>query len=142
MECPICCETYDSLLGYRCDKCRQTECLQCYASWNKEECPFCRYSPIAANSKMSSTDDTIIYPQTYPPGPPTIIPYWEPSRTLQRQIRRERKRQEHELQQIRNAELSRIHNRNAELSHIHNRTKKTKQEKRQDMQFHLDDILL
>jgi hypothetical protein len=125
MECPICCETYDALLYYRCDKCNQTECLKCYQSWNKEECPFCRYSPVVANSVE------IIYPQTYPGN--YYVPHWETSRILTRQLRRERKRQEHELQQIRNAELSRIHNNN-------NRKTKKSKEKRQDIQFHIDDL--
>lgn len=140
MECPICCDTYDSLLGYRCDNCKQTECLQCYQSWNKEECPFCRYKPVEANSKI------IEHAHTYPGnsvssgiwgGRSEVVPFWESSRILTRQIRRDRKRQEHELQQIRNAELSRIHN------YQHRKSPpKTKQEKRQDMQFHIDDLYL
>ena len=128
MECQICCEEYDAIFSYRCDKCNQTECLKCFQSFNKEECPFCRYSP---NPVVNSVENVNIYSQTYPGN--YYVPYYETSRILTRQLRRERKRQEHELQQIRNAELSRIHNNNIR------KTKKSK-EKRQDIQFQIDDL--
>jgi hypothetical protein len=80
---------------------------------------------------VNSVENVNIYSQTYPGN--YYVPYYETSRILTRQLRRERKRQEHELQQIRNAELSRIHNNNIR------KTKKSK-EKRQDIQFQIDDL--
>ena len=137
MECPICCETYDALLYYRCEKCNQTECLICYQSWKKDECPFCRYNPVVADSKDNDNPPTTIHAHTYPGDNVTVyIPHWEQSRSLTRQIRRERKRYERELQQIRNAELSRIHNHN----YNNNRKSKKSKERSQDIQFQIDDL--
>ena len=129
MECPICFEQYSD--ASVCATCETSMCLHCLASLKKEECPFCR-QPFFASSSEAVTNDGVTanvptFSQSYPPTT-TTNPYhhhasllpadlldetgeWRRSRILTRQLRRERKRMDHELQQIRNAELSRLHNR-------------------------------
>lgn len=137
MECLICFEQYNDVLErYECSMCTKCMCLGCFASLKKEECPFCRASLCASSTEteaVRSTDDghwseesslqqTLpTFSQSYPP---LYTPMWSPtetfdeqtgewrqSRILTRQLRRERKRMDHEQQQLRNAELSRLHNR-------------------------------
>lgn len=140
MECPICFEQYnDASIRYECGTCETNICLHCLASLKKEECPFCRATfqssssetgtndGVATSSSMTSQHEGMS--QSYPPSvtmSQSLPVYtsmwsheqilgddgeWRRSRILTRQLRRERKRMDHELQQVRNAELSRLHNR-------------------------------
>lgn len=143
MECPICLENYDDMERYECDVCKKAFCIQCLQNLKKEECPFCRLNfstSLPAPTTMvasSSTITTDYHPSQSLPSymyASTIVPEWERSRTLTRQIRRERKRQEHEQQRLRNAELSRIHNMERRAS----RQPRSRQERRNELMFDID----
>jgi hypothetical protein len=135
MECPICYEQNDIIHLISCEKCHHKICLKCYECLKEEVCPFCRSSLSINNNNDLNTNihnNNTIYSSSYPSynNNFTTLNDWNQSRILRRQIRRQRKRQEYELQQQRNAELSRIHN------------KKSKKEKRSNLMFHIDDIFI
>lgn len=67
------------------------------------------------------------YDMNYASSSLSMRPHTEYSRTMTRQIRRERKRIEHENQKIRNAQLSRIHNRQSK--------QQSRQERRNELLF-------
>lgn len=148
MECPICLETYDDAEEYVCEVCKTGFCIQCLQKLRKEECPFCRLS-FSKSMPAASTDGSFL--QQTPPSllpvlneyshslpayfhPSTIVPEWERSRTLTRQIRRERKRQERENQQLRNVEVSRIHN----MERRNANQPPSRQERRHDLLFDIE----
>ena len=137
-ECPICYDDDDQQHIITCEKCDHKICLKCYESLKDESCPFCRYSfSLFHNNNQTQNNiqnnQQTIYSSSYPPpsNPFITLNDWNNSRILRRQIRRERKRQDYELQQIRNAELSRIHNK-----------KSKKDKKKTDMMFYIDDIFI
>lgn len=149
MECPICFEHYeDESLQFECNSCKKKYCLFCVASIPNDSCPFCRYSSSLPQNKSSSFpnhSDTIYAtsaPSSDPPrhNPilynssqsfPSVNHEWYQSRTVMRQLRRERKRTDHEAERRRNAELSRIHNREQKRH-------PSRQEKRNDLLFDID----
>ena len=150
MECPICLETYDDAEEYVCEVCKAGLCIQCLQNLKKEECPFCRLN-FSKSMPSASTEGGSFLQQTTPPPslpvfsqysqslpayfhPSTIVPEWERSRILTRQLRRERKRQEREHQQLRNAELSRIHN----MERRHANQPPSRQERRNDLLFDME----
>ena len=129
-ECPICYDNIENIIT--CEKCHHEICLKCYECLKDESCPFCRSSFSLFQNNNNQNNNQTIYSSSYPPpsNPFTTLNDWNHSRILRRQIRRERKRQDYELQQIRNAELSRIHN------------KKSKKDKKTGMMFYMDDIFI
>lgn len=141
MECPICLDTYDVVMNqFICEVCNKAFCLECFAKLKKEECPFCR---LNFSTSLPSIQETLPVHNhmfqsqslpTYFMTPATSVPSWEHSRILTRQLRRERKREEHELQQRRNAEISRQHN----IERRNNRQPKSRQERRNELMFDIE----
>lgn len=136
MECPICLEEYDDAQKYVCEVCKTALCLQCLQSLKKEECPFCRlnFSTSLPSTPLGASFPTQHTQSQSLPLYTATIPDWERSRILTRQLRRERKRQDHEQQQIRNAEISRLHNLERRMS----RQPKSRQERRNDLMFDIE----
>lgn len=147
MECPICFEHYeDESLQFECNSCKKKYCLFCVESISNDSCPFCRYSSsLPQNNSFTNHSDTI-HPSSAPSSTshhniiynsslsfPSINHEWHQSRIMMRQIRRERKRIDHEAERRRNAELSRIHNHEQ-------RRPPSRQEKRSDLLFDIDDL--
>jgi hypothetical protein len=142
MECPICLENYDEMERYECDVCKKAFCIQCLQNLKKDECPFCRLNfstslPASTTMVVSNSVTQDHQPSQSLPSymyASTIVPQWERSRILTRQLRRERKRQEHEQQRLRNAEASRIHN----MERLASRRPTSRQERRNELMFDID----
>ncbi len=69
MECPICCESKDSI--YICDQCKYVICTKCKKDWRKN-CPYCRgsYSDLESlaspTASVASSQYIEVQPQEFP----------------------------------------------------------------------------
>lgn len=127
------CETCQTSICLQClASLKKEECAFCRTSFPTSSSETERNDGVTNHdfSSSSFTNESSLFSQTYPPSTAmasSSLPIytsmwshgemldddgqWRRSRILTRQLRRERKRMDHELQQIRNAELSRLHNR-------------------------------
>lgn len=120
MECPICFFKMDEFSTFKLKCCNniQVICIDCVSFLTNRKCPFCRAIipdyPFQISRSLPNTTESIPMDMVW------MVREEDDSRTLRRQIRRQRKLQERERQQSYNRLLSK----NLKESYFLNRAQK------------------